>query len=125
MAKPWADLTSAERLDAILLAVDALERAGRDATGNSIAYEVGKTHPMRYPRSGNHGRGNVARQMSHATRVTPGITALRNRGLLWLCSRMDGWSGSADVLTDAGEERVRQIRAAQTPPSHGRRHSDG
>lgn len=113
MGKPWAELSSAERLDAILMAVDALdeERWGC-ATGNAIAYRVGIRHAMEYPRSGNHGSGNVARQMSHATRVTPGITALRNRGLLTFGRRSDGLSGTADHLTRAGEARVRELRSA-------------
>lgn len=108
---PWAELSSGARLEAIMLAVDELTAAGKDATGNAIACEVGRRHAMKQPRHGNHGRGNVARAMAPATRVTPGITALRNRGLLGLTSRMDGWSGSADVLTPAGREFVRELRA--------------
>lgn len=109
--KPWADLTSAERLDAVLLAVAAIENRDReDATGNTIAFEVNRTHRIEMPRHGNHGRGNVARRMSEATRVTPAITALRKRGLTRLVRRLDGRSGSSDILTPEGKARVRKLR---------------
>lgn len=107
MGRPWAELSSAERKDAILLAVSRL-RYG-DAFGNAIAYEVAREHPMQNPRHGNHSAGNVARAMALATRVTPGITALRRDGLLTFVTRRDGLTGSCDVLTAAGRERVEVI----------------
>lgn len=124
--KDWVDMTSAERLDAILLAVHEIAEGrgnGRDAHAAHVAIVVGSSHAMPRPRSGNHGSGNVARQMSMATRVTPGITALRNRGLLTYAQRLDGWSGGCDILTTAGKARVRELLSETTSeerPAGGR-----
>lgn len=105
---PWADLTSAQRLDAILLVV-ADARLG-EATAGHIAMHM--PHPMDLAAYGRHGGGRpTMRRMSTATRVTPGITALRKRGLLDQVPRRDGLSGTADVLTKAGRERVQELRS--------------
>lgn len=112
--RPWANLTSNERLDAVLLAVAELNEESSDATGNAIAYHVEARHPMAQPRHGNHGTGNVARAMSMATRVTPAITALRKRGLLTFWRRTDGLSGTADWLTEDGKKRVAELRAGHS-----------
>jgi hypothetical protein len=104
MSKPWSDLSSAERLDAILLAVHECEERG--ATAGYIAHAVAQRHPMANPRYSMRGRG---RQVSAATRVTPGITALRKRGLIGLAPRPDGLSGTADCLTPEGDTRVREL----------------
>lgn len=110
MGRPWAELSSPERLDAILLAVHRLDEARwASATGNAIAAAVDSEHWMKRPRGGNHGTGNVLRAMSLATRVTPGITALRKRELLTFGSRSDGLSGTCDHLTTAGQARVREL----------------
>lgn len=104
--KPWADLSSGERLDAIMLAVDAIQRKRtpwRDATASAIAIVIEREHAMERP----HFR---KRQMSTSVRVTPGITALRNRGLITYRERLSGDSGGCDVLTDAGERRVAELR---------------
>lgn len=115
MAKPWVDMSSAERLDAVLLAVHRVnDRDYGNAHGNAVAYEVmAMGHEMQPPRHGNHGHGNVARAMAPATRVTPALTALRNRGLLQAWGRMDGWSGSADYVTAKGQERVVELLDAR------------
>lgn len=107
---PWADLTSAQRLDVVLLAVDELEREGRDATASQVAMRINRTHQMEMAGWGNNSRRNGLRRMSTATRVTPAITALRNRGLVRMCRRTDGYSGSADMTTPEGDERVRELK---------------
>jgi hypothetical protein len=100
MGKPWDDLSSAERLDAILLALHAIGAEGASAA--SIAHTVAREHVMRYPRFSHNGKA-----MSTATRVTPGIIALRNRGLIGFTRRPGGRSGTADALTHEGYVRVR------------------
>jgi broad specificity phosphatase PhoE len=116
MAKPWAELSSAERLDAILLAVHELDEAswGRAHAG-AVAQKVGSTHPMDLAGWGKNGHSNGLRRMSLATRVTPGITALRRRGLLVYGERSDGMSGGCDHLTAAGQARVRELRSKESP----------
>lgn len=106
--RTWVELSSAERLDAILLAVHAIERSRGDATAGAIANHIGREHPMESPNYSRRGRG---RQVSTATRVTPGITVLRKRGLLQYRERMSGVSGGCDALTAAGSARVRDLRA--------------
>lgn len=104
--KPWADLTSAERLDAILIAVRDIESGRerwRDATASAIAMVIGKRHPMTLP----HFR---KRQASTSVRVIPGITALRNRGLLQYRERLSGMSGGCDALTDAGRAHLSKLK---------------
>lgn len=104
MGKPWDDLSSRERLDAILLAVHKIGAQGRDgATGAHIAQVVAREHVMRYPRMSHNGKA-----MSTATRVTPGIISLRNRGLIGFARRPGGRTGTADALTRLGYERVRR-----------------
>lgn len=109
--KAWDELSSDERLDAVLWAVGELDFG--TATGNAVAYKVHSVHRMRATRYGNHGSGNVARAMSQATRVTPALTALRRRGLLTWCERRDGLSGSCDTPTTLGRERLRELRVAR------------
>lgn len=101
MGKPWDDLSSGERLDAILLALHTIGAEGASAA--HIALVVAQEHVMRYPRLSHNGKA-----MSTATRVTPGIIALRKRGLIGLTRRPDGRSGSADSLTRLGYARIRQ-----------------
>lgn len=101
MGKPWDDLSSRERLDAIVLALHAI--GGEGGSAATIAHVVGREHAMRYPRFSHHGK-----QLSTATRVTPGITALRKRGLIGMTRRPDGRSGTADSLTHLGYLRVRR-----------------
>jgi glycerate-2-kinase len=105
VGRPWAELSSAERLDAILLAVHELNAARHGtATAAAVAIQVGGEHRMeltQYSRTG--------RRMNDAVRVTPGITVLRKRGLLTWARRYDGLSGSADALTAAGFKRVREL----------------
>lgn len=101
--KPWADLSSAERLDAILVAMYLHEkRTDRGARAGRVALEVMRVHPMKMPRFA----GRPGRQMSEATRVTPGIVALRNRGLI---ASERGDDGLWDRLTEAGLARVREL----------------
>lgn len=113
---PWADLTSDQRLAAVLIAVDGCnkERYG-SATGNAVAYWVMSRHRMRPSRHGNHGHGNVARAMAPATRVTPALTALRKRGLTQAWSRTDGLSGSADYMTPDGRKAVSELLEQERP----------
>lgn len=87
----------------VLTAMGAMEmdeRFGVSFTPNQIGYYM----EVPLPRSGNHGTGNVARQMAVATRVTPALTGLRSRGLVTFGRRPDGRSGTAYQLTDAGRE---------------------
>lgn len=111
MPRPWKELTSAERMDAVLLAV--AEVAGREggATASAVAVKVQEEHRFGETKRGNHGTGNTTRRMNDAVRVTPAITALRSRGLITFGERPDGLSGTADRLTAAGRERVRELRA--------------
>lgn len=102
MGKPWDDLSSRERLDAILLAVHKIAQGRDGATAAHIAQVVAGEHVMRYPRFSHNGKA-----MSTATRVTPGIIALRNRGLIGFAYRPGGRSGTADALTAKGWVRVR------------------
>lgn len=108
--KPWADLSSAERLDVVLLAVADLEMKGHTTSAGAIALEVSGHHEMDLAGWGKNSTRNGLRRMSTATRVTPAITALRKRGLLTHCSRRDDLSGSADTLTIAGIRRVKELR---------------
>lgn len=101
MGKPWDDLSSAERLDAILLAVHKIGGLYGGATAAHIAQVVAHNHVMRYPRFSHNGKA-----MSTATRVTPGIIALRNRGLIGFAKRPGGRTGTADALTPLGGERI-------------------
>ena len=90
-------------LSRCLLAVAAVcEQHGfpHGATANQIAQECG--YQPGDARSGNHGRGNVARTMAPAVHVIPQIIALRNRGLIDLAPRRDGLSGTADGLSADG-----------------------
>lgn len=106
----WADLSSAARMDAILLAVYDITSEGRGgATAAAIGQHVSSRHPMRSPRMSHNGKA-----MSLATRVTPGITALRGRGLLSWARRPGDRSGTADALTVAGRARVREIQTARS-----------
>jgi hypothetical protein len=51
--RPWAELSSAERLDAVLLAVAELGERRKDATGGAIAHHVHYgMHTMESPRHG-------------------------------------------------------------------------
>lgn len=109
--KPWADLTSAERLDAVLLAVAELEAEERVAHAGAVAQRVDRVHEMELAGWGSNGHHNGMRRMSTATRVTPALTALRNRGLINLTTRRDWQSGTADAPTSAGWQRVRELRA--------------
>lgn len=105
MGKSWDDLSSRERLDAILLAVHDITTgpvAASGATAAHTAIAVARHHTMRYPRLSHHGKA-----MSTATRVTPGIIALRNRGLIGFAYRPGGRTGTADALTAKGWVRVR------------------
>jgi hypothetical protein len=115
-SKPWAELSSAERMDAVLLAVAALEGEAGAAPAASVAHHVQAVmgHEMVPPRHGNHGRGNVARRMNDAVRVTPAITALRAKGLITFGRRPDGMSGTADRLTAQGRARVAELRNTTT-----------
>jgi hypothetical protein len=112
VGRPWAELSSAERLDAILLAVEELndERWG-SAHAAAVAMRVQREHEMELPRMGRNGRANGMKRPSMAVRVTPGITMLRRRGLLTYTSRSDGYSGGADCTTATGERRVAELRA--------------
>lgn len=108
MGRPWAELSSPERLDAVLLAVAELNEECSRASAGAVALRVSRDHEMEMAGWGKNARRNGLRRMSTATRVTPAITALRGkRGLL-----ASGWDdGPVDVLTVAGEERVRELRA--------------
>lgn len=77
-------------------------------SAGGIALRIGG---LKLPRTGNHGSGNVSRQMSMATRVTPGITALRNRGLIQHAARPDQLSGSADKITEDGRRVLEALRS--------------
>lgn len=114
MGAPWVELSSAERLDAVLLAVAELDDEERTAHAGAVADRVNRRHGMDLAAMGRNGRCNGMRRMSTATRVTPAITALRNRGLLALTRRIDEMSGTADAPTREGWKRVRELRADTT-----------
>lgn len=108
MGRPWAELSSPERLDAILLAVHELDEARwGSAHAAVVAHKVSGVHAMEQIEFS--GRGNRGKVASAATRVTPGITALRRRGMLRYGQRSDGLSGGCDHLTTAGQARVREL----------------
>lgn len=105
MLKLWENLTSEERLDAILRALDEKDRA---LSAAQVAHAVAQRHPMKLPTWGKNGHGNGLRRPSLAVRVTPGIIRLRERGLIVMTVRPDGRSGTADVITDAGRAYLRR-----------------
>lgn len=109
MGRPWDSLTSAERLDAVLLAVGELADELKDPTGSEIAYRVWLAHPIRRPRSG----GDPSLEMSDETRITPAMTALRRHGLIGTTSRTDGLSGSGDWPTERGRARIAELKRAR------------
>lgn len=107
----WAELSSAERLDAVLLAIAELCDERRTSHAAAVALRVSREHPMALADWGKAGRGNGLRRMSTATRVTPAIMGLRKRGLVVSERRLDGYSGGQDAPTEAGWARVRELRA--------------
>lgn len=120
MGEPWAELSPAERADAVLLAIDDLPFG--DGSAAHVAYAVDRVHLIKRPadkRGRGNGRGDGHRSMSLAVRVVPTIMALRKRGLLGGVSRRDGLSGGADALTDAGKARVAELRAEQSNQRKG------
>lgn len=100
----------------ILDALDALRTDSRlriyPSTPNRIAIEMGLDSDVRRQGNGAAGRGGWAGVMAPSQRIIFPLTALRKRGLVYLCSRPDGMSGTAYGLTDEGKLEIAETLAA-------------
>lgn len=90
-----------ERMEKILV---VLLEADESMTGNQIGHALGFSHGMHGDRHSRRGK-----RMGAANRVNFAVTALKRRGLVTYARRRDGLSGSATMLTEAGEAEARRI----------------
>lgn len=106
--RAWADLSSAERLDAVLRAYAETTELG---TGGYVRYGgtpaaaaqwLGLTGPRRQ-------RGPWSGFQNPAQRIIAATRSLSDRGLLRLAPRRGGRSGTAYAPTEAGRARLREL----------------
>lgn len=94
-----------ERMEHVLRLLAAFTKGDHRErmTPNDIAARLGFRRGQDHNRHSHNGR-----IMAPAQRVIFPLTALRSRGLVALASRVDGRSGSAYAITDAGELWIKE-----------------